>query len=98
MAASVQHHPQNQEFILTQNGQSAELAYSLPADGVIDFTHTFVDEALRGQGLGEQLARAGLAHAREQQLRVRTSCSFMRQFVADHAEYSALLDKDSKSK
>ena len=93
MPASVQHHPQNQEFTIEQNGHSAELAYSLPDEGVIDFTHTFVDEGLRGQGIGEELARAGLAHARQHQLRVRTSCSFMRKFVASHSEYASLLEQ-----
>ncbi|MBT9393817.1 N-acetyltransferase [Hymenobacter sp. NST-14] len=91
MATTVAHHPENQEFTVEQGGLSAELAYSRPADGVIDFTHTFVDEGLRGQGVGAELARAALAYAREQQLQVRTSCSFMRQFVADHAEYAPLL-------
>ncbi|MFD2785245.1 GNAT family N-acetyltransferase [Hymenobacter rubripertinctus] len=92
MSATVQHHPQNQEFTTTKSGHSAELAYSVPAEGIMDFTHTFVDEALRGQGVGQQLAHAGLAYARQHQLRVRTSCSFMRQFVAAHAEYSSLLE------
>ena len=93
MTVTVQHHPKNQEFTVEQDGLSAELAYSLPTEGVIDFTHTFVDEDLRGQGVGEELARTGLAYAREQQLRVRTSCSFMRQFVADHSEYTSLLEQ-----
>ncbi|RYJ06062.1 MAG: hypothetical protein EON52_08315, partial [Actinomycetales bacterium] len=52
-----------------------------PAEGVIDFTHTFVDEALRGQGVADELARAALAFARAQHLKVKTSCTFMKGFV-----------------
>ena len=92
MPVSVQHNSQDQEFTIEQEGHSAELAYSLPAANLIDFTHTFVEEALRGQGIGDTLARAGLAYARQQNLKVRTSCSFMRGFVAQHPEYQSLLD------
>jgi predicted GNAT family acetyltransferase len=93
MAAAVKHHSQNQEFTLSQAAGAAELAYSLPAAGIIDFTHTYVDEALRGKGLAEELAKAGLAFAREQNLRVRTSCEFMQGFVERHPEYQPLLDR-----
>lgn len=92
MASSVNHHPSDQEFTISRNGYTAELAYSEPRQGVIDFTHTFVDEGLRGQGVGEELAQAGLAYAREQQLKVRTSCEFMQGFVKRHPEYNELLD------
>ncbi|QIX62847.1 N-acetyltransferase [Hymenobacter sp. BT18] len=90
--ARIQHHPQDQEFTAELSGATAELAYSRPDEQTIDFTHTFVDEALRGQGVGEQLARHGLAFAREEKLRVRTSCRFMQIFVKKHhEEYADLL-------
>lgn len=92
MVANVKHHPQDQEFKIEQTAGAAELAYSLPAPGTIDFTHTYVEEPLRGQGLAEELAKAGLAYARQQQLQVRTSCRFMREFVQRHPEYESLLD------
>jgi len=80
----IQHHPDDQEFTTTRKGYTAELAYSYPADGVIDFTHTFVDEGLRGEGVAEELARTALAFAREQHLKVKTSCKFMAGFVKRH--------------
>ncbi|WP_170170386.1 GNAT family N-acetyltransferase [Hymenobacter perfusus] len=92
MATQVAHHIKDHEFILEQDGQAAELAYSLPAADIIDFTHTFVDEPLRGKGLGEELAKAGLAYARQQKFRVRTSCAFMRDFVQKNPRYQSLLD------
>jgi len=98
MAAQVAHHIKDQEFLLEQDGHAAELAYSLPAAGIIDFTHTFVDEPLRGKGLGEELAKAGLAYARQQKLRVRTSCAFMRDFVQKHSQYQPLLDHATEQK
>ena len=89
---SIQHDTANQEFTTTRDGHAAELAYARPGDDVIDFTHTFVDEALRGQGLADELARAGLAYAREAKLKVKTSCTFMAGFMQrHHAEYADLL-------
>ena len=88
----IKHHPDTQEFTTTRAGHKAELAYSRPADGTIDFTHTFVDETLRGQGVAEELARAGLAFAQENHLKVKTTCTFMAGFVKrNHAEYAVLL-------
>ncbi|WP_044001440.1 GNAT family N-acetyltransferase [Hymenobacter swuensis] len=92
MSAQVTHHSKDQEFTIEQDGYTAELAYSLPAAGIIDFTHTFVDELLRGKGMGEELAKAGLAYARQQKLKVRTSCAFMQDFVQKHLQYQPLLD------
>ena len=94
MASSIKHHTSDQEFTVSRNGYVGELAYSKPQQGVIDFTHTYVDEGLRGQGVAEELARAGLAYAKEQQLKVRTSCEFMDGFVKRYPEYNELLDAD----
>ena len=67
---SIHHDADNQLFTASPpDGEPAELAYSRPAPGVIDFVHTFVPEARRGQGEGDELARAGLAFARQQHLR-----------------------------
>jgi len=91
---NIQHNVTSQSFTAGEANQPpAELAYELPAPGLVDFVHTFVPEARRGQGEADALARAGLAFARAQHLRVRTSCPFMAAFVArHHAEYAAILE------
>ena len=91
MSVPIQHHPEDQEFVATVDGHEAELAYSQPTSNLIDFAHTFVDEALRGKGVGEALAKEGLNYAREKGLRVKTSCKFMDAFVKRHPEYQDLL-------
>jgi predicted GNAT family acetyltransferase len=88
MAISVIHNEQEQSFYATVHGYEAELAYSKPTADTIDFNHTFVDENLRGQGVGEEMARTALQYARDQKLKVHTSCRFVAAFVQRHqAEY-----------
>lgn len=88
----IHHDSANQEFTAGPADQQAELAYSLPAAGIIDFVHTFVPENQRGQGVADELAQAGLAYARQAHLKVRTSCEFMASYVQQHhKEYADLL-------
>lgn len=91
MASTIQHNTQDQEFILEENGHHGELAYSRPTDGVLDFTHTYMSKALRGQGLADKLAEAALTYAREQHLKVQASCEFMESYLQRHPEHQDLL-------
>jgi predicted GNAT family acetyltransferase len=94
MAISVIHNQEEQAFYTTVNGYEGELTYSQPSDKVIDLSHTFVDENLRGQGVGEELARTALAYAREQHLQVLTSCRFVAAYVKRKpGEYDDILAK-----
>jgi predicted GNAT family acetyltransferase len=89
---NIQHNPGNQEFMTTRKGYVAELTYIRPEETIIDFNHTFVDEGLRGQGVAEELARAALDFARQEHLKVRTSCQYMASFVKrNQAEYADIL-------
>jgi hypothetical protein len=60
--------------------------------GVITFTHTEIDPAREGQGLGSTLARAALDDARAAGLRVRPRCPFVRAYIERHPEYADLVD------
>jgi len=89
---TIQHSTANQEFTTGPSDNQAELAYACPTPGIIDFTHTFVPEDQRGQGIAEKLAETALAYAREHQLRVRTSCEFMASYVQrHHTQYADIL-------
>ena len=81
---AIKHDEANQQFTIARDGHSGELAYTRPSEQVIDFTHTFVDEALRGQGVADELAHAALAYARQAGLQVKTTCTFMAGYVQKH--------------
>ena len=60
-------------------------------DGVVVFTHTVVDEAFEGHGVGSALARTALDDARERGLQVEPRCSFIRGWIDKHPDYSDLI-------
>jgi predicted GNAT family acetyltransferase len=65
-------------------------AYRL-TDGVITFTHTEVDDAYEGEGVGSSLVRQQLDAVRATGgLRVRPSCPFVRAWIDKHPEYADL--------
>jgi len=74
----------------TDAGVVAGFAEFVDRDGVRIFTHTEVDEAFEGQGVGSSLARGALDDAREQGLSIQASCSFIRDYIERHPEYADL--------
>jgi predicted GNAT family acetyltransferase len=92
MDIQIDHDLQEKTFFARIEGEEAELAYSLPKEGIIDFMHTYVPEGLRGKGVGEQLVKKGLAYAKENNMKIVPTCRFVDAFVKRHAsEYDSLL-------
>ena len=81
MAISVTHQPDQQRFVTVLEGQESMLEYRLLPDHGIDFTHTFVPESLRGQGIAEKLVRTGIGWAREQGFEMTASCWYVSRFL-----------------
>ena len=86
----VQHQSDANRFTASVQGGTAELEYQL-ADGVIVFTHTFVPEGARGQGVAESLVEAGLAHARDEGLQVVPQCPYVKHYIEEHPEAQDLV-------
>ena len=59
--------------------------------GVITFTHTSVPPELSGRGIANELARAGLDHARSEKLKVVPACSFIAKYIERNPEYQDLV-------
>lgn len=76
----IEHQPDQQRFVLRKDGHECVLEYSVSGSD-IDFTRTYVPFALRGQGLAEELVKAGLAWADEQQYRKQASCWYVEKFL-----------------
>ena len=65
-------------------------AYQRTPDEIV-FTHTEIDDAYEGQGLGSRLARGALDDARARGLKVRPLCPFIRGWIKRHPDYADLV-------
>lgn len=73
-------------YELVVEGELAGFAEYQLTDGGITFTHTVVDDAYEGRGLGSVLARSVLADAKDRGLAVTPRCSFIRDYLERHPE------------
>ena len=80
----------NGKFELERNGHVASLEYSLAGD-ILTLIHTEVPDALRGQGIGGDLAQGALEYARENNLRVDVICTSVAAYISKHPEYNDLV-------
>ena len=87
---AVKHEPSYHRFIVESDGDAASLMYRVEGD-TITFVHTEVPVQLEGQGIGGQLAKAGLEYARANQLKVVPRCPFVAEYVKRHPEYTDLV-------
>lgn len=71
-----------------------------PADGGtsgpgrIVFTHTEIDDAFEGKGLGGQLAKGALDDVRTKGLGVVPLCPFIAGWIERHDDYADLVDQE----
>lgn len=78
-------------FELRVDGELAGYAEYRHEDGALAFTHTVVEPAHEGQGVGSALARAGLAAAREHGHAVLPYCPFIRGWLVKHPDEADLV-------
>lgn len=93
MSIKVEHDKEYQQFTIPFDTDDAELAYALPKEGVIDFTHTFVPKDKRKNGYAEELITAGLDYARQHNLKVVATCPAVSKFIKTHPEYQDILNE-----
>jgi predicted GNAT family acetyltransferase len=83
--------PERSRYEISVDGAVAGFAaYRRDGDRVV-FTHTEIDDAYEGQGLGSTLAGGALDDVRARGLRVVAECPFIRHYLEEHDEYAGLV-------
>jgi predicted GNAT family acetyltransferase len=86
----VTHNIEKKRFEINVDGHQAVLNY-IPMGEIITFTHTGVPTAIGNRGLGSKLVETGLDYARENGLKVRSTCWFVSKYIRRNPEYQNLL-------
>lgn len=69
----------------------AEIKFPATEDGLVNFAGTFVDPALRGQGIGDQMVRAAIAEIRKRGAKAIATCPYVKAWFSRHPEESDVL-------
>lgn len=75
---------------IEREGHVAYLEYAL-AGKTLQLIHSEVPAALRGQGLGSELAHSALEWAHEQGFKVDVICPSVTEYLKKHPEYADLV-------
>jgi uncharacterized protein len=98
MAVEVVDNPAKHRFEILVDGTRAGSAFYTPAPDRVVFTHTEVDDAYEGQGLGSRLAAAALDASREAHLAVVPVCEFIAGYIQQHPEYVDLVPEEVRAR
>ncbi|MCF0096720.1 GNAT family N-acetyltransferase [Micromonospora sp. MH99] len=91
MSTLVEDNPAKNRFeILVDDALAGFTAY-VPRGEVLVFTHTEVDRAFQGKGVGGALIRGTLDQVRARDGRVVPQCPFVAAFIDKHPEYADLV-------
>jgi predicted GNAT family acetyltransferase len=86
--------PEKNRFEILVDGQVGGFAAYRVRDGRVVITHSEVDRAHRGEGLGSRLAEGTLNQLRDRGATVVTMCPFFAQYVSQHHDWDDILDND----
>ena len=75
----------------TEGRLLAEVLFPDAGRGMVEITHTFVDDSLRGQGVAAALLMEVAEELRRSHNRAKLSCSYAVAWFRRHPEYADLI-------
>ena len=80
-------------FVEINGNELAEMTYIWAGEDRFIIDHTFVDEKLKGQGVGYKLVAAAVEMARNRSLSIIPLCPFAKSVFEKRADYADVLVK-----
>ena len=78
MKLDIHHDPGLRRFFASIGGEEAYLVYTVAGARTLDFTRTYVPDALRHQNIGEAIVKHALAYAAANGYEVTPTCPFVK--------------------
>ena len=90
MDIEIKQDTEKNRFVTYVESYEAVVEYTLK-DNVIDLYRTFTPPELRGKGVAGKLVKYALEYAKENNLKVIPTCSYVRGYIERHENYKELL-------
>ncbi|GAA2297747.1 GNAT family N-acetyltransferase [Actinomadura sp. NPDC048955] len=91
MSTEITDNAEQGRYEIRLDGDLAGFAEYERGEGAVVFTHTEVDSAFEGKGVGSALARGALDDVRSQGLSVVPLCPFIKKWILRHPDYKDLV-------
>ena len=76
---------ENRIYAMNNNNETiAEVTFYEIKNGVYNIDHTFVDDSLRGQGIGSRLVKEAIDTIKEKGAKVEATCPFASKWMEDN--------------
>lgn len=96
MKYNVKHDGVTQKFFTSVGGKECILRYDKISDNIWDYRMLFVPANLRSHGIASKVVEYALQYALKNFIKVKASCSYVKDFVAEHDKYQDVLLKSEK--
>lgn len=93
MKFNVKHDEVSQKFFTSVGGKECSLRYDKITDNIWNFRMLFVPQNLRSQGIASRVADQALSYAKKNSIKVKVSCSFIKDFLKENESYHDVLLK-----
>lgn len=87
----IRHEEQEEKFLFNVNGNGGVLKYHKIEPGLLEYTSTFVDPDIRGNGYGKKLVKYALDYAEENNIKILPACRMVSNYIKLHKEYEKLV-------
>ncbi|MGC4952891.1 GNAT family N-acetyltransferase [Actinomadura citrea] len=91
MSTEITDNAEQGRYEIRVDGDLAGFAEYERGEGAVVFTHTEVDSAFEGKGVGSALARGALDDVRAKGRSVVPLCPFIKKWIGKHPDYQDLV-------